>query len=77
MAEGLGLLLFLAGVVGTAFAGSLWPAARQHVPEPLGRLPGDVVYSGGGVTLYFPLMTSILFAVVGSAAVWSALRLVR
>ncbi len=30
----------------------------------LGRLPGDIVINRGPVTLYFPLMTSIIVSVV-------------
>jgi hypothetical protein len=30
----------------------------------LGRLPGDIVVQRGPVTLYFPLMTSIVLSVV-------------
>jgi len=31
---------------------------------PLGRLPGDVVYRRGGVTVYIPLATSVVLSVV-------------
>jgi hypothetical protein len=31
---------------------------------PLGRLPGDISGSRGGVTFYFPLGTSLLLSVV-------------
>ena len=31
---------------------------------PLGRLPGDLVYRRGGVTIYLPIATSVLLSVV-------------
>jgi len=31
---------------------------------PLGRLPGDFVYRRGGMTVYFPVVTSIIVSVV-------------
>ena len=31
---------------------------------PLGRLPGDLVYRRGGVTVYVPLATSVLLSVL-------------
>ena len=31
---------------------------------PLGRLPGDLVYRRGGVTVYVPIVTSIILCVM-------------
>ena len=31
---------------------------------PLGRLPGDVVYRRGGVTVYVPIATSVALSLV-------------
>lgn len=31
---------------------------------PLGRLPGDVVYRRGGMTVYLPIATSVLLSIV-------------
>jgi len=36
---------------------------------PLGRLPGDVVYRRGGMTVYLPLATSAVLSVVLSLVV--------
>lgn len=36
----------------------------------LGRLPGDLVYRKGNVTVYFPLMTSILLSLLLSGILW-------
>ncbi len=44
---------------------------------PLGRLPGDIVYRGKNVTLFFPLATSILVSVVLSIALYAISRFRR
>lgn len=31
---------------------------------PLGRLPGDIVYRRGNLTVYLPIMTSVIVSVV-------------
>ena len=31
---------------------------------PLGRLPGDVVYRRGGMTVYLPIATSVVLSIV-------------
>ena len=36
---------------------------------PLGRLPGDVVYRRGGMTLYLPIASSLLVSIVLSLVV--------
>lgn len=35
---------------------------------PLGRLPGDFVYRRGGLTVYVPIVTSIIVSVVLTVA---------
>jgi hypothetical protein len=55
----LGLVLLLAGL--------LWPYLSQI---GLGRLPGDIVIERKNVTLYFPLMTSLLVSVLLSLVLW-------
>ncbi len=52
---GLGLLLVFVG-------GLLVFAGRTGLP--LGRLPGDFVYRGKHVSVFFPLGTSILISIV-------------
>ncbi|HVR69836.1 MAG TPA: DUF2905 domain-containing protein [Vicinamibacteria bacterium] len=36
----------------------------------VGRLPGDLAYRRGNLTLYFPLATSILLSLVLTALLW-------
>jgi hypothetical protein len=37
---------------------------------PMGRLPGDITYTGKNVTLYFPIVTCIVISVVISIVLW-------
>ena len=55
----LGGIILLLGIALTAFGGL-----------GLGRLPGDLVYRRGNVTVYFPLMTSILLSIALSLLLW-------
>lgn len=59
--EGLGRLLVLAGVVLVALGLVLVVAPR--VPW-LGRLPGDLVIERGRVTIYVPIMTSLVVSLL-------------
>ena len=36
----------------------------------LGRLPGDIVVQRGGLTLYFPIVTSILLSLLLTGILW-------
>ena len=55
----LGLILLLAGL--------LWPYVARL---GLGRLPGDIVFTRGNTTFYFPIATSIVLSLVLSALLW-------
>jgi hypothetical protein len=55
----LGLTLLVAGL--------LWPYLARL---GLGRLPGDIAFTRGNTTFYFPLMTSIILSIVLSAVLW-------
>jgi hypothetical protein len=58
--------LIVAGIV-LLFAGLLWPYLGKL---GLGRLPGDIVFSRGQMTFYFPIVTSIILSIVLSALLW-------
>lgn len=65
---GLGLLLVVVGA-GLMLAGRLgWPQ---------GRLPGDFVWKGKHVQVFFPLGTSIAISVVLTVALWLLSRFRR
>jgi hypothetical protein len=36
----------------------------------IGRLPGDIVYRRGNLTLYFPIITSIVLSLLLTVALW-------
>jgi ribose/xylose/arabinose/galactoside ABC-type transport system permease subunit len=55
----LGLILLLAGL--------LWPYAAKL---GLSRLPGDISFTRGNTTFYFPIVTSIVLSIVLSAVLW-------
>jgi hypothetical protein len=57
----LGRFLVVVGVVAVVVGVALMLAPR--IPW-LGRLPGDIVVSRGPLTLYAPLMTSLIVSVV-------------
>ena len=63
----IGRLLLVVGAVILVLGLVLTFAGR--VPF-LGRLPGDIVYRRGNVTLYFPLATSILLSLLLTAILW-------
>jgi hypothetical protein len=51
----MGGVLLLAGAV-------LWLAARLNLP--LGRLPGDLHWSGKGWSVHFPLVTMLILSLL-------------
>jgi Protein of unknown function (DUF2905) len=55
----LGLILLVAGLV--------WPYAAKL---GLGRLPGDIVFTRGHTTFYFPIVTSLVLSVALSLLLW-------
>lgn len=59
----LGLALLICGL--------LWPYISRL---GLGRLPGDIVFTRGDTTFYFPLMTSLILSIVLSTVLWMAGR---
>jgi hypothetical protein len=69
-----GKFLLLAGIV-LAAAGALLMASPR-LPFRLGRLPGDIAYSGRHGTIYFPIVTCLLLSVLLTLIMWivNALR---
>jgi hypothetical protein len=58
--------LIIAGLILLA-AGLLWPLIGRL---GLGRLPGDLVFTRGNATFYFPIVTSLILSLVLSALLW-------
>ena len=55
----LGLILLVAGL--------LWPTLGKL---GLGRLPGDISFTRGNTTFYFPIVTSLVLSVLLSLVLW-------
>lgn len=55
----LGLVLVVAGL--------LWPYVGRL---GLGRLPGDISFTRGHTTFYFPIVTSLILSVLLSLLLW-------
>ncbi len=55
----LGLILLVAGL--------LWPTLGKL---GLGRLPGDISFTRGNTTFYFPIVTSLVLSVLLSLLLW-------
>jgi hypothetical protein len=66
----LGKLLLVLGVLLAAVGTFLVLGAR--LPFRLGRLPGDIVYSGRHTTFYFPIVTCILLSALLTLLFWLA-----
>lgn len=63
----MGRLLILVGVGITLLGGLLLLGGR--IPG-IGCLPGDFVFRRGGLTVYFPLTTSILLSLLLTLILW-------
>ena len=59
-------LLIVLGVL-IVLAGLLWPWLSRI---PLGRLPGDLVFHRGNVTVYLPITTMIIVSLLLSLIMW-------
>ena len=65
----LGKILIIAGVV-LVIAGLLLIAGAKYSFFGLGRLPGDIAYKGRNVSVYFPIVTSLVVSVVLTLLMW-------
>jgi Protein of unknown function (DUF2905) len=66
--SGLGRPLIVLGLVMVVIGIAL--TFGDRLPIRLGRLPGDIVYKGRNTTVYFPIVTCILFSVVLTLVMW-------
>ena len=62
--SGVGRLLLVAGLVLAAIGGLLLLAPRIPGLDRLGRLPWDIVVERGPVTIFVPLVSSIVISVL-------------
>ncbi len=63
----LGKFLVVVGLVVVAIGLLLWSGIGRGW---LGRMPGDIHYSRGNFTVYFPIVTCILLSLVLSLILW-------
>jgi len=63
----LGKLLVIVGLVITAIGVLLWTGVGRGW---LGRLPGDVHYSRGNFSFYFPIVTCLLLSLLLTLIFW-------
>lgn len=63
----IGKTLFIAGLVVAVAGLALWAGFGK---DWLGRLPGDVHYSRGNFSFYFPLITCLAASVVLTLVMW-------
>ena len=67
-------LLFLGGFV--VLIGALLFFGGK-LPFRLGRLPGDIVYRGEHTTIYFPIVTCLVFSIGLNLLLWLFCRFRR
>ena len=63
----LGKFLFVAGLVLAVVGLLLWSGIGKNW---LGRLPGDIHYSKGNFSFYFPLVTCLLLSLLLTLLLW-------
>ena len=62
--SGVGRLLLVIGLVLTAAGALLMLAPRLPGFDRLGRLPGDFVFERGSVTIFVPIVSSLVLSVL-------------
>ena len=72
--SGLGRVLLVAGLVIAAIGGLLVVAGRVPGLDRLGRLPGGIVVQRGPVTVFLPIVSSIVISVLLTIVVNLILR---
>lgn len=63
----LGKMLMVIGVVCVAVGALLWSGLGRGW---VGRLPGDIHYTRGNVSFYFPFVTCLLLSVLLTLLLW-------
>jgi hypothetical protein len=59
-------LLILAGIV-LVLLGVAWPFLQRM---RIGQLPGDIIIREGNLTIYLPLVTSLVLSILLSLLMW-------
>jgi hypothetical protein len=67
----LGKTLVIAGLVLAAVGAVLWSGIGRNW---LGRLPGDIAFQKGNVSIHFPIVSCLLVSIVLSLILWAIRR---
>jgi len=62
-----GKLLFVMGLIMAAIGLLLWSGLGRSW---LGRLPGDIQYSRGNFSFYFPIVTCLILSLLLTLLMW-------
>ena len=62
-----GKMLFIVGLIMAMVGLLLWSGVGKGW---LGRLPGDIQYSKGNFSFYFPIVTCLLLSILITLALW-------
>ena len=62
-----GKMLFVVGLIMAVAGLLLWSGVGKGW---LGRLPGDIQYSKGNFSFYFPIVTCLLLSLLITLALW-------
>jgi uncharacterized membrane protein YidH (DUF202 family) len=63
----LGKFLIIAGLIIAGIGALLWWGIDK---SGLGRLPGDIHYTKGNFTFYFPIVTCIIISIILTLVFW-------
>jgi drug/metabolite transporter (DMT)-like permease len=66
MFEQLGKVLLVVGLLVALVGAAMWGLSALG----LRKLPGDVLYRGDGVTIFFPIVTCIALSILLTLALW-------
>jgi len=62
-----GKILFIVGLILAAFGLLLWSGLAKGW---LGRLPGDIHYTRGNFSFYFPIVTCLILSLLLTLVLW-------
>jgi uncharacterized protein YybS (DUF2232 family) len=63
----IGKFLVIAGIIAVAIGALLWSGTGKGW---IGRLPGDIHYTRGNFSFYFPFMTCLLLSLLLTLFFW-------
>lgn len=73
--ETVGKIVMLAGLGVVVLGGAVWLLGRLGLP--FGKLPGDISIESNGMSIYFPIVSCLLFSIAATIVINIILRLFR